>query len=69
MIDIRPSCPVCGTVMADPELHQRFHDGLREISRRIEAPDMTPEEYDQAIRAEWEREGRPLPPEPADAAP
>ena len=58
MIDIRPSCPVCGAVMADTRLHQRFHDGLREICRAIEAPDSTPEEYEQAIRAHWEREGR-----------
>jgi hypothetical protein len=62
VIDIRPSCPICGAIMANPQLHQQFHDGLhdglREICRRIEAPDTTPEEYEQAIRAEWERQGR-----------
>ena len=41
--------------MADAALHQKFHDGLREICRRVEAPDMTPGEYDQALRVEWER--------------
>ena len=56
MIDIRPACPACGTVMADPELHQKFHDGLREICRWIEAPDSTPEEYEQAIREQWQRD-------------
>jgi hypothetical protein len=61
VIDIRPSCPVCGTVMADAELHQKFHDGLREIARRVEAPDMTPEEYEQAIREEWERRSGGVP--------
>jgi len=44
--------------MADPELHQKFHDGLRELARQVEAPNATPEEYEQAIRAQWEREGR-----------
>ena len=44
--------------MGNPELHQRFHDGLREIARHVEAPDSTPEEYEQAIRAQWESEGR-----------
>ena len=56
VIDIRPSCPICGTVMADPALHQRFHDGLREIARRVEAPDMSPEEYEAAIRELWDRD-------------
>ena len=56
MIDIRPACPACGTVMADPELHQKFHDGLRELARRIEAPDTTPEDYEQAIREHWQRD-------------
>jgi hypothetical protein len=50
VIDTRPACPVCGAVIGNPELHQRFHDGLRDIARRIEAPDTTPEEYEQAIR-------------------
>ena len=58
MIDIRPPCPACGAVMADAQLHQKFHDSLRELCRRAEAPDMTPEEYDQAIREQREREGR-----------
>ena len=58
MTGIRPTCPVCGAVMGNPELHQRFHDGLREIARHVEAPDSTPEEYEQAIREEWESEGR-----------
>ena len=58
MTDIRPTCRACGAVMGDPELHQRFHDGLREIARHVEAPDSTPEEYEQAIRAQWESEGR-----------
>ena len=58
MIDIRPACRACGAVMADTALHQRFHDGLREIARHVEAPDSTPEEYEQAIRAHWESEGR-----------
>ena len=58
MTGIRPTCPVCGAVMADTALHQRFHDGLREIARHIEAPDSTPEEYEQAIRAQWESKGR-----------
>ena len=55
MTGIRPTCRACGAVMGDPELHQRFHDGLREIARRIEAPDSTPEEYEQAIRDHQER--------------
>ncbi len=59
MIDTRPSCPVCGTVMADPVLHQRFHDGLREICRRVEAPDMSPEEYDAILREQWDRDHPP----------
>ena len=58
MIDIRPICRACGAVIGNPELHQRVHDGLREIARRIEAPDSPPEEYEQAIREEWESEGR-----------
>jgi hypothetical protein len=33
VIDTHPACPACGAVMADPELHQQFHDGLREICR------------------------------------
>jgi ABC-type nitrate/sulfonate/bicarbonate transport system substrate-binding protein len=45
--------------MANPELHQRFHDALREIARRTEAPDTTPEEYEQATPEQREREGRP----------
>lgn len=56
MIDIRPSCPVCGAVMADAGLHQRFHDGLREIARRVEAPQMSPEQYEAAIREQWDRD-------------
>ena len=56
MIDIRPSCPVCGAVMADGMLHQRFHDGLREIARLVEAPDTSPEEYEAAIRVQWDRD-------------
>lgn len=43
-------------------LHQRFHDGLREIARHVEAPDATPEDYEQAIREQWESEGR-IPPQ------
>lgn len=67
MIDIRPSCPVCGVVMADPDLHQRFHDGLREIARHVEAPDSTPEEYERAIAEQWAAEGRwPAPESPAE---
>ena len=58
MIDTRPACPVCGAVMADIAVHQRFHDALREICRHVEAPDMTPEAYEQAIREQWERDGR-----------
>jgi len=58
VIDIRPSCPVCGAVIADPVLHQKFHVGLRDLCRRVYCPDMTPEEYEQAIREQWEREGR-----------
>ena len=56
VIDIRPSCPVCGTVISNPELHQKFHDGLREICRLLYAPDTTPEEYEQAIREQWDRD-------------
>jgi hypothetical protein len=51
-----PGCPVCGAAMTDPELHQRFHDGLRETARRVFAPDMSPEEYEAAIREIWDRE-------------
>ena len=58
MIDTSPTCPVCGVPMRNTELHQRFHDGLREICRHVEAPDMTPEAYEQAIREQWERDGR-----------
>jgi hypothetical protein len=58
VIDGRPNCPVCGAVMGDSALHQRFHDGLRELSRLVEAPDSTPEEYEQAIREHLEREGQ-----------
>ena len=56
MIDIRPDCPVCGVPMSNPERHQQFHDTLRELGRRIEAPDSTPEEYEQAIAGQWDRE-------------
>jgi hypothetical protein len=41
--------------MADLELHQQFHDGLRELARLVVAPDMTPEEYERVIREEWDR--------------
>lgn len=58
MFDPSSTCPVCGVAMRDPELHQRFHDGLREITRLVCCPDVPPEEYDQAIREQWEREGR-----------
>lgn len=61
MIGIRPDCPVCGVPMSNPERHQQFHDALRELARRIEAPGSTPEEYDQAIREQWGREGRGTP--------
>ena len=57
MIDIRPNCPACGVVIGDAALHQRFHDALRELCRQVEAPDSTPEEYEQAIREILEREG------------
>ena len=56
MIDIRPSCPVCGTVMNDAALHQRFHDGLRELARMVYCPDMSPEDYGQLIREQWNRD-------------
>lgn len=44
-----PTCPVCGVPVRDPELHQRFHDALREMARMIYAPDSTPQEWDQAV--------------------
>lgn len=50
MIDLSPTCPVCGVPVRDGKLHQRFHDGLRELTRQVYAPDMSPEEYEQAIR-------------------
>ena len=52
------TCPVCGCKVGDAALHQQFHDGLREVARLIEAPGMAPEHYEQAIREQWEREGR-----------
>jgi hypothetical protein len=42
--------------MADVDLHQRFHDSLREIARRVIAPDMSPEEWNAAIVAEAAKE-------------
>lgn len=44
-----PTCPVCGVAIRDLGLHQRFHDGLREVARKLFAPEMTPEEYAHAI--------------------
>lgn len=44
-----PTCTVCGVPVRDTALHQRFHDGLREVCRKLYAPDMTPEEYAQAV--------------------
>lgn len=56
LADLAPMCPVCGAQMLNAELHQRFHDGLRELARMVEAPDSTPAEYEQAIREAAERE-------------
>jgi hypothetical protein len=42
--------------MFDVDLHQRFHDSLREITRRVIAPDMPPEEWNAAIVAEAAKE-------------
>jgi hypothetical protein len=41
--------------MDDADLHQKFHDGLRELARRVEAADMSPEDYERALREEWDR--------------
>ena len=41
--------------MDDADLHQKFHDGLRELARRVEAADMSPEDYERVLRAEWDR--------------
>ena len=49
MIDLSPTCPVCGAAVRDTALHQRFHDALREMARMIYAPDSTPQEWDQAV--------------------
>jgi hypothetical protein len=59
VIDISPTCPACGVPVHDAELHKRFHDGLRELARLAEAPDSTPEEYEQAIREQLARDGVP----------
>jgi hypothetical protein len=40
----------------DTGAHQRFHDGLSEMARRIYAPEATPEEWAQAVREEAERQ-------------
>jgi hypothetical protein len=57
--DFAPTCPVCGVPVRDTELHQRFHDGLGEMARKVFAPDSTPEEWQQAIREVAERHGQP----------
>ena len=46
---LAPTCPACGVPVHDLALHQRFHDGLREVCRKLYAPDSTPEEYAQAV--------------------
>lgn len=56
LADLLPDCPVCGALIVNVDLHQRFHDSLREISRLVIAPDMSPEEWNAAIVAEAAKE-------------
>lgn len=41
--------------MRDPELHQKFHDGLGELVRVVYVPEMSPEDYQQLVQEEWDR--------------
>lgn len=50
-----PTCQVCGVPVHDPALHQRFHEGLGEMARKVYAPEATDEEWAQAIAEEAER--------------
>jgi len=49
MLAFSPACQVCGALIGNLALHQRFHDALREAARKLCAPEMSPEEYAQAV--------------------
>ena len=55
MFDLSPTCTVCGTAVRDSALHQRFHDGLKEMARMVYAPESTPEEWERLVAGEGAR--------------
>ena len=50
------TCPGCGAAVADWELHQQWHVDLGEFVRKLAAPDLSPEEWnEQGLQIHAER--------------